>query len=1754
MSDNNNIDPLDKMLGDRPNQISLAVDDILQQQGILTPDQYGTNAPSRYAMSNRYAGNLSQPPELPSPDDMNAYMLNSFQTAPSHAANPYKMGANTYYDASYTGANFARYYTHPAFEKLDFNPWRNNDSYYNQNSTPYEDWQRGNDQFFNLMWSGIKSGFRSWGDMFTGRPMSPDLETAEEQAKAMAVGYSSRGGVGAFTNNLILNSAHTFGILAEMAMEEAALLGVGALTGGSTFGLGASRFASGMGRIAKGLPVNKFGNAVKSTTKAFKGLNDVSTARQFWKNLGRGAGRFINPFERTFDYVKGFRNADNITEFTKAHSFFGSFYRDVREINFALAESKLEGGLVANEVSAKLFNDFYQENGKNPTSEEAREIAETGQKAGFATVGWNLPVILFSNRIVFDNMFRGFRPYTKAGGGALEHALGARLVYNRKAAKKGLDDVFSFQEKNFKNLAKSVYMPGTYGRIGLSYFKANFAEGIQETMQEIIGGTATDYYTELYKNDPARGGIYTNIANNISKQYSQQGFEIFMSGFLMGGLVQPIIKIPTYSAKALEYMSDKEGYKAKNAKRKEDRDKVAEQLNQMYADPFKYFAPDMENMSLNRKLASAMNEAERNGDRKAWQDLKDESIYNHVVTAIQTGKMNFYRERLEGMKNMSNEELKEAYGYSLDKLAVSKKDFHAKIDKTIERSKRIEARYEYVSKRFTNPFNANKFDFGSKEWEDEGIRQLAYDKALKRAVFMTHSFDRALERMDSIYQDISTDIPVSKAKAHDFNLLFDSKDESTELALGSIYKEIELLKKEVEQFSEGDQTFKAVKKSKQLKLDALKELKDSIEEYKNNLEEESITNAKVEAGQLEFDFDQVKKQMTSKEKLFDKYKNYLEVIAKINSGHVFNEDIEASFEKLADYYKLENESINLTNSVNILLDPSGAPMINSARREASIMKETYKRKKEDIAHLLNLYEDISDDNGLFQSLYEAGYFFDPDDAQAFKTDKILPATFYRVTDLEEITQDTHPEDWVKILEIVNKWSEVTGKPIPEARADTRYDPRGRSKYKNDKRTYKDYAEQFGFDPDSAESTVLQRVVLQSIIDSGSLSTPREKKLAAALLMKTNATDTIKFVNNLSTPGVYDTESGDVYIDVRYSSIDYTAGQNAIEHTILHEIIHRLTVKGLRTDTEYRTAIEEIWKKTVDYYLANTGKIGIVPYGLKDIEEFVAEAMTNDNFQKLLKEIKWDDAKTSAWQEFLKAVTRFLNKALGIKTGNTVLDQTIALTTEYIDQTNTGKQDPKDNDGPDLGFTPDTKIEDLPAPLIEQLKKGLETHNKRKEAIDEKPIGLKEYIENTNSAAVIIAKYNQSLKTDKKKVKKKSKKLSKKDDIARRAKDAIDNISEDIEDLDDERSRKVFTTIYEKSNGEKVQLEASSKKALIKKISDRRNNELIALKEGMPSAKELEGLTDIEKEKLGIRISSDILTPEEIENIQEKEGRKVLVVNATRATQIGLKTKNQIGHIVIGDKVYTLVHHGRIPVGDIVVDDLIVDTEDTTIKTWLKKGELHAYDIVEVEKEIKEADPEDIDINMQIHRVLSSQYKNIKTFKDLEKWSKAAEKLLTLNSKLRSSIIIDGRSLNSDLITDMYNIKKELIKFSFDDVKAKMLLSPINPGKDISGPVMVVKVSKNQIIAQDQKGNELVIKRETFDKQIRGVVEGTKFVKPEITEVITGEDAESINETKDAALDIGDDSDKVKEIIKLSDDKTDDEDISALEDEPPCSPT
>ena len=744
----------------------------------------------------------------------------------------------------------------------------------------------------------------------------------------------------------------------------------------------------------------------------------------------------------------------------------------------------------------------------------------------------------------------------------------------------------------------------------------------------------------------------------------------------------------------------------------------------------------------------------------------------------------------------------------------------------------------------------------------------------------------------------------------------------------------------------------------------------------------------------------------------------------INGEFVDTEQIENSFKLLMDYTELNNEAEILTRSINLLLDPSGTPFVHMAERQYEIDKEIYNRKLEDIKKAMAGYQDKMDTNQLLEDLFEAGYFFDPEEIHALINDNVLPSRFYRIADKQVIEKDSHPRDWEIIMKIINEWGEVTDKPIPERETDTRYNAKGRRRYKRDKRTYADYAKQFGFDPEAEETQVSQKFVLKSIIES-KLSTPREKRLAEALLKNTNDGDKILFVNYSTTPGLY--ENKRVKVDARYFSSDYSTGDNAIEHTINHEIIHKLTVTSFNEDENYKVAITKLFQAAQDHWEKTSKKGEKEFYGLKDPYEFIAEAMTNDVFQGYLKGIKYEGTQKSVWEEFLSVVSKFLAKVLGIRGTSNILDETIALTTRKIEGIETAVKDK-------IGFTVTDEFSKLAPQLQKQLKEAYKTYQDK--IGDKGEIStLEGWMNESDTARNIINNYNKGLETGEKEV-----------------------IEEDLP-----------------------------------------ASELEGTTEQSPVIKH--DFTEVEKEKL------------------KGGGRKVFVADSTTNKNMNIKGPS---YVYVDDVRYEIIPRGRQTVDQLTVaptkleDQLIVDLEDETIKSWFEDPEatLYAYEII-VRPERQDVGQDEALAIMNIR----SRYKKIKTKAQLQEWIKQARNIFsTVPFKVRESL-----GYTSEEVDGLYNEKLNELGESpkFDEVKLGDFI--ILKDKDIvrKQPLLVIKKTKNQMILEDQSSKETItVNRKGFEKRIKSIVDPSTFVSEttEITEAETSHLEDNAKNAKDKVKD------------------------------------
>ena len=168
---------------------------------------------------------------------------------------------------------------------------------------------------------------------------------------------------------------------------------------------------------------------------------------------------------------------------------------------------------------------------------------------------------------------------------------------------------------------------------------------------------------------------------------------------------------------------------------------------------------------------------------------------------------------------------------------------------------------------------------------------------------------------------------------------------------------------------------------------------------------------------------------------------------------------------------------------------------------------------------------------------------------------------------------------------------------------------------------------------------LQRGDLQFALNAISATNPVKRvRQIAGKLAETVGTTQVQVVGDLSTmvgrkaAGMFRPATNTVFIDANN-------GMNV--HTVLHEMAHAVTSASLANPN-----LPEV-KQLQSLLEAARAQLGDV-YGTKNLDEFVAEAFGNPEFQRALALMSVDGGKMAGWKKFASAVMRAFRKALGFK--------------------------------------------------------------------------------------------------------------------------------------------------------------------------------------------------------------------------------------------------------------------------------------------------------------------------------------------------------------------------------------------------------------------------------------------------------------------------------------------------------------------------
>jgi hypothetical protein len=161
--------------------------------------------------------------------------------------------------------------------------------------------------------------------------------------------------------------------------------------------------------------------------------------------------------------------------------------------------------------------------------------------------------------------------------------------------------------------------------------------------------------------------------------------------------------------------------------------------------------------------------------------------------------------------------------------------------------------------------------------------------------------------------------------------------------------------------------------------------------------------------------------------------------------------------------------------------------------------------------------------------------------------------------------------------------------------------------------------------------------LQSALALLAASSDRFVSRIATRLAEANVDTNVVIRENLvdeagvAVPGYYDPKTDTIYIDAN-------TGMNS--HVMLHETGHAATSHVL---DDVNNPLTRQLQQLFDSIKESLG----TAYGSTSLDEFVAEAQSNPEFVGLLKSINPNGGKYTAWDKFVRAVSNFMRRLIGL---------------------------------------------------------------------------------------------------------------------------------------------------------------------------------------------------------------------------------------------------------------------------------------------------------------------------------------------------------------------------------------------------------------------------------------------------------------------------------------------------------------------------
>lgn len=1002
----------------------------LVTQSLVTGDPYNTNIPPPYNQPLGDINSFSDEEKIQRNRQYSSAIKQTLNNNTYSLQDPNQWGGIYNYNS---GPNSTTYYDRyhnlwgDGDYELDFHPLKNNEANYNMVTSG---WERGSYALAGmtgLALAGFAGTYRSMGDLVTGDFWKPDYQVGDVFDRINKLYYDSSGGTGAFVNNLVMNFGYTLGIIGSIGID-----------GGFSrlFKLGAAgryvpniRKANAFGNLKQVGKAKTATDGARLTQESLEYLNGMGNSRKWYqgwnaRRLSESTlGRAINPFSNmTANRYRILDGADDIGGLASTSAGFGAFYRDLRNLNLAIAEARLESSLNRDRLFDNLYSNYYKENGKAPMGEDLESIMSAADAEAFETSIFNTALIYFTNKLAFDNILNPTavnRVFGKKINDIARVGKGEFGPIGKVTMESGKGAVF--RERGFRTWLNGWKTDPIAKSLGgtIAYFKINVLEGLQESFQEVIADATYEHYRKLYYSDPARKSIIDKAifgdstasvdqySKALTKQFSPEGAEIFASGFFMSflsqGLASGINAARTRSAK----LYDPQGYKDYIEFETEIGERLADRINNLDVKDF------WDSGYFNAGTQAGVNTVIKNGDIKENKDAEIEGIISHVAYLKQNKVLDMYIENFKTYQNLTDEEFLEA-NPTVNAEDIGK--YKSKIPIITEKLKKVSKTLDRISEKYKNPVDMRNMEPWMQGYDDALFMHNSWEESVKQAAFFQENWEDVSTRMISIQKTHYNNRPSESLSKGDSDLILTIRDSR------GMKAEIARLKDEVKTLTvAATPESKEAAKERQKRVNALEDYYANWKNFddffhrdryradlKLALQSEKAEGEEVTDDEIDKVLDKqlgkknIKEEAKLINKLKDSYKKLLNELG-TETDFIFDDKVSEGFRDVIDYYKLSDEKAKLATLINYLNDPQG--FYELYEKNLEWMKKLYNERGAYATEIVKRELNDIAGNGLLNALAEDGIFMTAADFIAFKDHGIAPSEFY-----DEINQLVIPED------------------------------------------------------------------------------------------------------------------------------------------------------------------------------------------------------------------------------------------------------------------------------------------------------------------------------------------------------------------------------------------------------------------------------------------------------------------------------------------------------------------------------------------------------------------------------------------------------------------------------------------------------------------------------------------------------------------------------------------------------------------------